>query len=316
METVQNPDSPTAEAPDDTGSLDAAARAFEQREQPVPEEGADAEPAAEAEDDSEAADPDAEALEADTDEDSEGAELAEVEYEGKTYKVPPELQKALLRQSDYSRKMNEVKALETGVKQRAEQAETLVQGAGKLAQALAQIQMIDARLQAFEKVDWQSLRQEDPAQYAALATDLQTLRLTRAQAESQASAIGQEVNAGKSKALEESRAEMFKTLAKDFKGWGNEAGERITAYATQSGVKLETLQTLTDPAVVIALEKARKFDELQAKKPELKAKAKALPPVLKPGAPRKADATADAMTRLRKSNSVDDAAALFLAKMR
>jgi hypothetical protein len=312
-----NTQEPTQQIPPSTdtgevGSLDAAALAFETREQPeAADDQADTE--VEAQDD----DPDAEADDGDSDEDTDEPEaLAEVEFEGKTYKVPPELEKALLRQSDYSRKMNEVATKEKVYTQRIEQAETLVQGAEKLATALAEVNVIDARLKQYESVNWQQLRVENPGEFAAHASELQMLRLSRQEAAQRAQMVGREVSSAKEHAVAEARAEMFQVLGKTLKGWGDEMGQKLTAYAGESGIKLETLNTITDPGLVVALEKARKFDELQKSKPQLKAKAQAAPPVLKPGVPRKASPNDDAMANLRKHRTQDAAEAAFFSRMR
>ena len=316
MSQEQNPTSQPDEATGELGSLDAAALAFEKREQALSEDGADTE--AEVDTETQDDDPNAVGDDADTDEDTAETEgLVETEYEGKTYKVPPELQKALLRQADYSRNMNEVKAKERVYTQRLEQAESLIEGAESHAKALAQVQMLDARLKTYEAVNWQQLRAENPGEYAAHATDFQTLRLNRQDAERHAQAVGQAVDSKRSETFNAKRGEMVETLAKTVKGWGDEMGRKVTEYATQSGVKFETLSTLTDPGIVVALEKARKYDELQASKSELKAKTKDAAPVLKPGTRQTKQAPADeAMSQLRKFRTRDAAEVAFLARMR
>ena len=314
MEQEQNLQPPTESAPEEAGSLDAAALAFEKREQ------APQEPAAEAEAEAEDAELTTEADEADPEPDTEPAEdYAEVEYEGLKVQVPKDaaevLQKALLRQSDYSRKMNEVAAKEKTYTQRAELADSLIEGAKEYAQVMAEMQVIDARLKQFDGLNWGELRQQNPAEYAALAADAQGLRWAKGQAEAKAGTIQTTIDEKRQRSLGDKRAEMFKALETGIKGWSDDMGEQITKYATSNGVSFETLSKLTDPGVVIALEKARKFDELQSKRANLKPN-KDVPPVLKPGAPRKADPKADALTRLRKSNSLEDATAAFLAKLR
>jgi hypothetical protein len=67
--------------------------------------------------------------------------------------------------------------------------------------------------------------------------------------------------------------------------------------------------------------KAAKWDVLQAQKPKAQEAAKSAPPVLKPGASKGANVVAeqkyrDQRAQLKKSGSVNDAAALFLMKGR
>ena len=308
----QNPQTPTDSAPEDTGSLDAAARAFEQREE------AEATPEADAEDSD--VDPDSEASDGDSDEDTE-QELAEVVVEGVKLSLPKDqaeaIQKATLRQADYSRKMNEVSAKEKQATQLLDTAEKMRQGADKFADVLANIRMMDQQIKQYEGLDWQKLRADDPGQYAAYAADLQTLKLDKQRVEMQGRQVAYEVEQSTGAAIQAKREEMFTSLKKSLPGWSNEMGEKITEYAVASGMAFETLSKLTDPAVVVALEKARKFDALQKSKTDLKAKVKDAPPVLKPGVRQAPKNTADeAMAQLRKFRTRDAAEVAFLARMK
>jgi len=182
---------------------------------------------------------------------------------------------------------------------------------------LASVRMLDQQIKQYEGLDWQKLRAEDPGNYAAYAADLQTLKLNRQQADMQARGVAAEVEETTGKALQSKRAEMFDALAKQIPGWSNQKGQEITEYAIAQGMAFETLAKATDPALVVALEKARKFDALQKSKTELKAKAKEAPPVLKPGV-RQAVKTPqeDAMVALRKFKTRDAAEVAFLARMK
>lgn len=307
----QTPQAQTAPAPEQAGSDEQAISAFEQLATPP-------QPPEEAEPDSEPTDDAVEEVSDDEpDADDEGADqLVEAEFEGKTYKVAPELQKALLRQADYSRNMNEVSAQKKVYTERVEKAEAYVESAEKYAEVLADVQGIEGQLKQFEAVNWQQLRAENPGEYAALAADVQTLRLTRDAHIRRAQNLGNEISQTRQQAMQEKRSEMVATLAKNLKGWGDELGTKITQYAIANGYAPQDLDTLTDARVVMALDKARRYDALQAEKTQLKTKAKDAPAVAKPGAPRKADPRADAMAQLRKDNSTESAEAAFLQRMR
>lgn len=315
MTQEQTPEIQTDTAPEELGSLDAAALAFEKREQALAE--VDAEP--ETDTDTTDAEPDAEASDGEPDEDT--AELEEVTVEGVTLNLPKDqaeaLRKSTLRQADYSRKMNEVSAKEKQAQSVLETAEKMRQGAEKFADVLASVRMLDQQIKQYEALDWSKLRAEDPGNYAAYAADLQTLKLNRQQADLQARGVAAEVEETTGKALQSKRAEMFDALAKQIPGWSNQKGQEITEYAIAQGMAFETLAKATDPALVVALEKARKFDALQKSKTELKAKAQTAPPVLKPGV-RQAVKTPqeDAMIALRKFKTRDAAEVAFLARMK
>ena len=309
-ESTQNlPIESSSDVSQDAGSEEAAINAFEKREQPQPTPD-EADPENEPSDDTDEEPSDGEP----EDEPDAKDELVEAEFEGKTYKVAPELQKALLRQSDYSRSMNEVSAQKKTYADRIEVAETYIKGAEKYAEVLADVQTVDARLKQFDSVNWQQLRSENPGEYAAMAADMQTLRLSRDQYVQRAHGIQAEISQAQQQGLNDKRAEMSRALAKDLKGWGDELGTKISKYAMDNGYQASELDAVTDPKWVIAMDKARRFDALQTAKADIKAKAKDAPAFVKPGSPRKADPRSDAMARLKNDNSIESAEAAFLQR--
>lgn len=252
-----------------------------------------------------------EAEEADPEEDKDAEQLIEVE--GK--EVPlSEVKKGYLRQADYSRAMNVASETKKAYEQRLEVVESLEKSAEKRGEALAEVKLIDARIKTFDGIDWAKARTENPGQAAMAAVELMTLKDQRKDAVQAAANVAREITEGNNKLLETARGDMDAVLKKDLKGWGDELGTKLTRYAQEHGVSLKTLQQLTDPGVVIALDKARRYDELQANKAAIKAKAQPAPQVVKPGAPRKPDGKSDAMARLRKSNSTEDAIAAFMSR--
>jgi hypothetical protein len=307
----QNPQGETG----DTGSLDAATAAFAARMEPAAEqseEQAQTQETEEAEPDPESADePTEEAEEADPEEGEEAEQLVEVD--GKEIPLS-ELQKGYLRQADYSRKMNEASEKEKAYTERLELIEGIETAADERAEALALVKQIDERIKAYEGVDWAKARAENPAEAALAAVELLQLQDQRKEAVNAAAQVARKLTEGRQKLDGEKRAEMAKVLDKELPGWRENVGIEITKYALSKGYTEKDLGAITDPRVVIALDKARRFDALQQSKEQVKAKAKAAPPVVKPGAPRRVDAAQDAMASLRKSNSLEDAEAAFLAR--
>lgn len=309
-QATPTPEAQSNEAPELTGSEDEAAAAFAARDTGAQPETEDPAPADEPADDA-----DLEADEADPDDAENAEELTEVELGGKTYKVAPEVEKAILRQADYSRKMNEVGAKEKTYVERIAQADLLLTGVEERAEALAIVRALDDRIKAYDGIDWGKAKAENPSEAAMAAVELMTLRDQRKDAVQAAANVAHKLTDSKNKLLDSERADMDAVLKKELKGWGDELGTKLTSYALAQKVQLKTLQALTDPAMVIALEKARKYDALQAAKSTIKAKADDAPRVVKPGAPRRADPRTDVMARLRKENSQEAAEAAFLSRM-
>lgn len=309
MSQEQTLESQTQVVTETTGSDDEAQALFEQRITPEePEADPEVEPSESTEEEALDGEPEAE--------DNAEDKLETVEYEGKTYQVPPELQKALLRQSDYSRNMNEVGAQKKALTESIAVAENYVKGAEKYAEVLAEANSITAQLKSYEGVDWQTLRTDNPAEYAALAADKQTLLLAQTEIRNRAQNINKEISDSRLKLMQEKRSEMDKTLNKSLKGWGDELGTKITRYAVEQGYQMPEISEVVDARWVIAMDKARRYDLLQASKDTLKAKAKDAPVFVKPGATRQANPQGDAMARLKKDNSTESAEAAFLQRMK
>lgn len=314
MTQEQTPQTPTAQAPEEVGSLDAAALAFQQREEALAQPEQEAEAETETQDD----DPDAEASDGDSDEDNAEPEgLVEVEYEGKQYKLPPELQKAVLRQADYSRNMNEVSQTKKVLAQRSEHVEVAFEAAAKKAEALATVKLIEHQLKQYEALDFNTIKTEDPARASLIGFEYLNAKQQLSAAKAAADAVDATVIEARGKALQAQREEMFAALKKAIPTWTDKEGQALTEWHIARGGSFEELQTMTDARRIVDMHKAMKYDRLQAGKAELKAKVKDAAPVLKPGVrPVKASPQEDAMTLLRKFKTRDAAEVAFLARMK
>lgn len=261
--------------------------------------------------------PDEDEVSEDTkDEEESKPALVEVEYEGKQYSVPEEIKGALLRQSDYSRKMNEIGTTEKTLKQRTEQAEMYVQGAVDFADALAEVKEFDRQIARFEKVNWAEVRANNPSEYAALYADIQNLKSGKAEALDKVRQIDANLKKTRETSFSERRNVMVGELQKNLKGWGDELGTKITRYAVENGYTLEDVSQVTDSRWVVLADKARRYDEIQKSKAGLKEKVQNVPQITKPGAPRNPDKSSEAMARFRKSTSTEDAIALLEARVK
>lgn len=311
VDTQPRTDLPASQATAEPGSDDEAIALFNQRAQSQATEDPEDAPS----DDPSETDP-PEAVEADPEEEVDAkGQLVEVEFEGKTYSVPPEIEKSLLRQADYSRQSQAVAESKKDYAQRIESANKLIESAEKLVEVKAEAKQMDAQLESYQAVDWTTLERDDPARASLLAVKFLQLQQARANLDSKAQGIERDIADGRSKDQQAKQAEMLKVLAKDFPGWGDEAGERVTRYALKSGYSPQEVGAITDPRLVLALEKARKFDAIQDGKKDALAKTREVPPVAKPGAPRRPTAAVDgAQARFQKSTSPEDAVALFEAR--
>lgn len=109
-------------------------------------------------------------------------------------------------------------------------------------------------------------------------------------------------------------------MAKVVPGWTADSRKEVVEYAKSQGLPAAMAEGLADPAAVILVRKAMLFDRgTKAVESKVKPVAASAPgKTTKPGAARATDTSTDkrraAMTKLRSSGSVDDAANAFLAR--
>jgi len=191
--------------------------------------------------------------------------VVDVNYDGKDYSVPPELKDALMRQSDYTRKMQDV----SGKRKELEAATQTLQRDAELHQThldeVATIKAIDQQLQAFEAVDWETAYNDDPVEAMKLDRQQRGLQDNK----QQALARFQE---NQREAFELQRGEHAKLLEKgqtvleaDIPGWNAEMVEKTRKYALKAGLSETEASRVINPVHVKLIHKARLYDELVAK---------------------------------------------------
>ena len=114
--------------------------------------------------------------------DGQEPDEVEVDYNGKSYCLPPELKDALLRQADYTRKTQELaegrRALEAA---RVEHHQQVVRTRGHIQDA-ARIVALNDQLAQLSQVNWQALQAQNPARAQALYQQFEQLKDLRRRA--------------------------------------------------------------------------------------------------------------------------------------
>jgi len=192
----------------------------------------------------------------------------EVEYEGKTYCLPPELRDALLRQADYTRKTQEVakarKALE------ADRAAHDQKAAGARAHIwdAARVVALNDQLAQLDQVDWRALQKQDPNRAQALGqvrAQLKDLRDRAARAWTQKE---KDHASHSQRATARRMSEVSAHLPRLIADWSPELDGKLMQYGTAQGLSHPEMSqaTLQNPAFVKLLHKAHQFDEAEKKK--------------------------------------------------
>ena len=224
-------------------------------------------------------------------------ELDETEYEGKTYKVPKEIKDALLRQSDYTRKTQELAEIRKAAELERQSITTAKEADDAADELKSDLRTVDKALKSFENVDWSKFAADSPAQAQAYMLQYQQLQMQRQQL---ASGLEQHANTAKtsreqahSAALAQAKADLLQAMP-DFT---QELAVKITQSTVSAyGFTPDELSRVSDPRQVRILRDAMMWRESQAKAKQAAKPTPATEPVRTVRASSKATVNPDKMT--------------------
>ena len=274
-----------------------------------------------------------EETEEESEEESEGSDdeaeedlLYAVKVDGEEHEVTlNELMKGYSRQSDYTKKTQEISEQRKQFQSSAERHEVeMAQIRNERQQYVQTLQnIIEGSTQSLDKfvdVDWETLKATNPIEYV-------TKREEYREMQEKIQAIKHEQVAVQSKQNDDMKQLHAQTLHREHQlmadalpEWGDpkkqhEIGSHIRDYARVQGFSDEEIGSLVDHRSLIVLRKAMLYDEMNSSDVKSK-KLKNKPRVVRSGkgVSRKDDSKrkrASKMNRLQKSGHVDDAASIL-----
>ena len=274
-----------------------------------------------------------EETEEESEEESEGSDdeaeedlLYAVKVDGEEHEVTlDELMKGYSRQSDYTKKTQEISEQRKQFQSSAEKHEVeMAQIRNERQQYVQTLQnIIEGSTQSLDKfvdVDWDTLKATNPIEYV-------TKREEYREMQEKIQAIQHEQVAVQSKQSEDMKQLHAQTLQREHQlmadalpEWGDpkkqhEIGSHIRDYARVQGFSDEEIGSLVDHRSLIVLRKAMLYDEMNSSDVKSK-KLKNKPRVVRSGkgVSRKDDSKrkrTSKMNRLRSSGHVDDAASIL-----
>lgn len=242
-----------------------------------------------------------------------------VKVDGEEVEVPlDELLKGYSRTADYTRKTQAI------AQARKETEAELAQAREERERYAATLQVLSQQLQAMQppEIDWDRLYQENPTEWVRQRELARTRQEQMMWVQSQQQALQQrqqvEEQEQQARTLESEREKLLDALP-DWRDSDKARAEKakIVEYATgKLGFSAEEISDIYDARAVVALRKAWLFDELMSKRdkmrPTIQQKAKPMKGGTA-GSPQstKVRTSRDALSRLAKSGSAKDAAAVF-----
>ena len=247
-------------------------------------------------------------------------ELADVEYNGKTYKVHPELREAVMLKSDYTQKTQEI----ASVRRALELEKLALTSARTFEEQTSQLQAQKQKLESYKeqasKIDWASLTLD---QKVDLDRELRNIDSQLAQVDREIQSKQSEYKGQFDQLVVRAVMETEKFMSGKVSGWSQDSGRQLHQYGLQSGIPSEKLTTgwFADPTATHIMWKAQQWDKLQASKPAVANKASNLPPPAKPGSSAVQQSVqqsnySKARDNLKKTGSLDAFANALLASQR
>lgn len=299
-------------------NIDGAASAFAELLEPSQEvereDGAAANPEAQANDDAEpVAEEDAQP--------DDGGDDVTIEVDGKTVTLKKsELADAYkngMRQSDYTKKTMEVaeqrRAAEAEVAQARAEREAYSVNLSKMA---AQLEGV---LEQQAQIDWQELLESDPVEYLKQQNLFQQRQAAYQRTQQAQAQLMEYAKAEQAQMTQMTLAQQQDVLLAKLPEWRDASKAKaekvaISEYLREQGFEPAAIQNINDHRAVLMARKAMLYDQMVGKANAAAKRVAAAPQrVVQPGSSgqTRIDGRSSAMQRLGKSGRVEDAAAVF-----
>lgn len=195
-------------------------------------------------------------------------EFEEVEYEGEKYQVPPKLKEAIIRQSDYTKKTQEVaevRKLLSHAREQIEVASLQNQFSKSVEPELNEIRQLDSQLSAYENVNWREIPAEDRTLHML---EMQRLEKARAAKLGEIELKRQQFDGTFKEQVKKLQAEAKKLLKERIPNWSEQTEKETRDWALSNGFTEEEVNSISDPRHAEVLWKAAQFDKAkQSAKP-------------------------------------------------
>lgn len=248
---------------------------------------------------------------------AEDPNFEEIDWEdGNRYQVPKALKPALMKEADYRRKTMELAEIRKATEAdrfQTQAAQAFQQQVAPLLQKRAELQSTKERAR---HIDWTQLTTD---QKIDVDRELRNIDAQIGEIDAQIGNGYQQHQQTISQAVLHAVSATEQFMAHKVPGWNQETGAALHNYGLQLGIPKSRLITgwFADPVATATLWKAAQWDSLQAGKPQVQNRAASAPPVIKPNGSavqqsQQQSKFREARSRLKKTGSLQDAAAVFL----
>lgn len=178
-------------------------------------------------------------------------------------------------------------------------------------------QRAQAKWEPYSKVDMLLASKElDSESFAALRAEAQSAYEEFQFVSQEADRFMFEAQSRQQEQIKVQAQEAVKVLKEKIPNWSNEMYDKIRTYAVSQGFDADVVATITNPAAIEMMHKARLYDEGKniKLKPKLKAPTKVITSSKSTASDMKPDNRKASMQKLRNSGSTDDAMEALMAR--
>jgi len=248
--------------------------------------------------------------------DGQQPDYEEIDWEGEKFQVPAKLKPALMMQSDYTRKTQEIAEVRKALEAEKFQLQANVHFTQQVQPLLQKQQELLSYKEQAKKIDWTQLTTD---QKIDLDRELRNIDNQLGELNNSLGSQYEQHQANIGRAVTSAVMNTEQYMAQKVPGWNNSEGAKLRNYGLQLGIPEMKLNAgwFTDPVATEVMHKALKWDELQAGKPSVTNRASNAPPVVKPGsnAVQKSLQSSNfqkARQNLKRTGSIEDAAVALL----
>ena len=199
--------------------------------------------------------------------DPSAPEMVEVEWEGQLIEAPKSVAEALMRQSDYTQKTQEVaaqrKAIETQIAE-LDHKNKQFQFAESIRDEVLKAQQLESQAdQAYEYLR-NNVDSLSPTEIEKIKIAIEDTRKERDNLVKSLTTKQTEFQQASEQSLKELRNKGTEVLKQKIPGWGEEKAKQVRDYALNSGYTEAEISNVLDPRQVETLWKASQYDNLKS----------------------------------------------------
>jgi hypothetical protein len=191
------------------------------------------------------------------------ADEEEVDYEGEKFVVPKKLKDALLRQSDYTRKTQEVAAQRQAIEQERAEFQQKAQFHQEYLEELTQARAIAQQIEQFKAINWDALDEQDPAQARRLERQYRNLQEQQSDLSRRVAEKGQQKSMQEQQQAAKQLQEGAEVLRREIRDWSPEKATVLTDYAVSYGFPKEQIAKVSNPLFVKLLNDSHTLAQLR-----------------------------------------------------